>query len=407
MQRPSIFILSLTLLSSTWIAACSVRPSSRTPELAGIPSIEIILTGLDNPRGIAVGQAGELFVTEAGTGFDAVDPTQLTGKLTVFMDRNGDGDFDDEGEADRWFSHLPTYNALQYFGTRRDEVSGPADVLIHDDGRIFLSVDGGLDEIALFEISAEGRIGRNLYTRSNMNSLAFDPSQEHIYAAASMFNQLIEISLDGSVREIVTFPLLRSGQQAVPAGLAVDPCTGEVLVALFSGALLDEQTGEITPFVSGDAGVVRVDPETGAFMDEITGLTTAVDVEIDAAGNVFVVEMASDYADLLPKLFDLFDPEAPPLHGGYLRYSGRVTHYPPNGDKPRVLADGLDMPTNITLGPVLSEAEGSDGALYVSTGQGTPNRPIPGPYGPTTIVGEILRITDFLGRFPSKPAGCP
>ena len=43
------------------------------------------------------------------------------------------------------------------------------------------------------------------------------------------------------------------------------------------------------------------------------------------------------------------------------------------------------MPTNITLAP--------DGSLYVSTGQGTPNRPIPGPDGPTRIVGEVIRIT--------------
>jgi hypothetical protein len=53
-----------------------------------------------------------------------------------------------------------------------------------------------------------------------------------------------------------------------------------------------------------------------------------------------------------------------------------------------VLAEGLDTPTNITIGP--------EGDLYVSTGQGTPGRPIPGPDGPTKIVGEIVRITDFL-----------
>jgi hypothetical protein len=183
---------------------------------------------------------------------------------------------------------------------------------------------------------------------------------------------------------------LDSGQQAVPAGLALDPQTGEVLVALFSGAVVDDETGDIILFVPGDAKVVRVNPETSQFTDEITGLTTAVDVAVDGAGNVFVVEMASAFVDPFPNGFDFFDPNATPLHGGYQRYSGRVTLYPTDGGPPRVLADGLDTPSNITVGP--------DGALYISTGQGTPGRPIPGPDGPTTIVGEIVRISNYLSE---------
>ncbi len=337
---------------------------------------------------MVVGPAGALFVAEAGTGYAAVDPTQMTGKLTKFTDRNGDGDFDDAGEAERWFSHLPTYNAEHFTNSVRDEVGGPSDMLLHRDGRIYLSMDGGFDKQALVEISSEGRIGRTLADRSNMNGIAFDLDQERIYAVESSFNQLIEVTLDGQLRAIVVFPLLDSDQQAVPAGLTVDPQTGEILVALFSGAVVDDETGDVILFVPGDAKVVRVNPETGQFTDEITGLTTAVDVAMDGAGNVFVVEMASAFVEPFPSGFDLLDPDASPLHGGYQRYSGRVTLYPPDGGPPRVLADGLDTPTNITVAP--------DGALYVSTGQGTPGRPIPGPDGPTTIVGEIVRISNFL-----------
>lgn len=148
---------------------------------------------------------------------------------------------------------------------------------------------------------------------------------------------------------------------------------------------MDDETGEVIPFVPGDAKVVRVDSETGRFADEITGLTTAVDVAMDDRWNVFVVEMA--YAALLPKLFDLFDPDAPPLHSGYLRPSGRVTLYPATRAVPsRLLVEGLAVPTNVTLGP--------DSALYVSTRQGTPGRSVPGPDGPTKIVGEVVQITN-------------
>lgn len=369
------------------LTACGT-PSAKSvaPTAVNTVAVEVILSGLQNPRGVAVAPGGELFVAEAGTGRDEVDPTLMTGKFTRFVDLNGDGDFDDEAEVERWFSHLPTYNALQQFGTGRDEVNGAGDVLLHRDGRIFLSVDGGFDDIALFEISPQSTMGRNLASRSNMNGIAFDRNQQSIYAVESTLNKLIEISLAGEIREIVSFPLLASGQQAVPAGLSVDPQTGEILVALFSGAAQGEN-GNFIPFVRGDAKVVRVNPENGHITDEITGLTTAVDVVVNATGNIFVVEMASGYSELLPATYDLFDRKAPPLHGGYQRYSGRVTLYPGDGSSPRVLADGLDAPTNITLG--------QDGVLYVSTGQGTPGRPIPGPNGPTTIIGEIVRITGF------------
>ena len=379
----AVVTVGLCLSAVTGCASSSGKRDRLTP-ISSPPTIEVVLTGLDNPRGVVVGPAGELFVAEAGTGYAAVDPTQMTGKLTKYVDRNGDGDFKDTDEAERWFSHFPTYNAEHFTGAARDEVGGPSDLLLHNDGRLFLSVDGGFDKQALLEISPERRIGRTLADRSNMNGIAFSPDQRSIYAVESMVNQLIEVSLEGELREIVVFPRLDSDQQAVPAGLAVDPRTGDVLVALFSGAAVDAETKNFTLFVAGEAKVVRVNPETGQFADEITGLTTAVDVAMDSAGNIFVVEMTSAFVDPFPDGFDFFDPNAPPLHGGYQRFSGRVTLYPADGSPSRVLAQGLDTPTNITVGP--------EGTLYVSTGQGTPGRPIPGPNGPTRIVGQVIRI---------------
>ena len=381
-----VIILVLVLISS---AGCGTPLSGNAPlSAASTPIVEVILTNLENPRGIVVFENGDLLVAEAGTGLRSVDPTLWSGKLTQFSDLNQDGDFDDEAEAQPWFSHFPSYNALSTYATGGDEVGGPVDVLQHRDGRVFLSVDGGPGEIALHVISPERSIGRTLADRANMNGIAFDRDQGRLFAVESGTNTLIEISFQGEIREIVSFRPLNSGQQAVPAGLTVDPRTGEVLVALFSGRVADEETGETIPFVAGEAKIVRVDPQTGQVTDEITGLTTAVDVAIDPVGNLFVVEMASAYADILPRSYDLFDESASAVHGGYLRYSGRLTLYPASGAPPRVLVEGLDTPTNITLG--------SDGALYLSTGQGTPGRAIPGPDGLRNIVGEILKITNYL-----------
>ena len=370
------------LLCCGALAACTTPRSSDPPV-----TVTVILTGLQNPRGVALDAEGGLLVAEAGSGDDAVDVRERSGRLTRFIDRNSDGDFKDPGETEPWFEHLASYNAMNVYATGRDEVSGPSDVAVHNDGRVFLSVDGGFEEFSLWEISPSGSIGRNLSARSNMTGVGLAPNADTIFATESTLNQLIEVTLEtADRRDIVEFSTLDSGQQAVPAGLAIDPRNGDVLVALFSG-VAQADDGSFIPFVPGDAKVVRVDPRSGRVVDEITGLTTAVDVAIDGLGNVFVVEMASDHAELFDDGADLHDPDAVPRHGGYLRFSGRVIMYPADGGPPRVLAEGLDAPTNITVG--------DDDAVYVSTGQGTPGRPIPGPNGPTVIVGEVIRITGY------------
>ena len=87
---------------------------------------------------------------------------------------------------------------------------------------------------------------------------------------------------------------------------------------------------------------------------------------------------------LLNQEFNLFDPNSPPDAGGYARFTGRVTLFPADKSETQILADGLDQPTNLTY---------HDGYLYISTGQGTPNRPIWSPDdGLTRITGEIYKI---------------
>ena len=366
-------------------------------------TVEVVITDMENPRGVGIDAEGALLIAEAGYGEDADAPILMTGRLTRFLDLNGDGDFLDPGEAERWLDNLYSFNSVNKYETGRDEVSGATDVLVHEDGRVLLSLDGGIDQsggtFILFELDRRGTVLREINQYSNMTGIGFALDQRSVYATQSTHNSLIEIGLeDGDVREIVTFQDLYSGQQAVPAGLGVDPTTGDVLVALFSGVAKAEGEacrfvpdvkcdGRYLPLVPTDAKIVRVDPATGTVTDEVTGLTAAVDVAADSEGNVFAVEMAADYAQLFHLGVDLFLADLPALHGGYIRFSGRVTMYPADGGDPRVLAEGLDQPTNVTVAP--------DGALYVSTGQGTPGRPIPGPQGTTEIVGEVLRITGY------------
>lgn len=376
---------------------------SETPDTATAPADTVtsrsdsatrVATGLQNPRGIAVLPDGRLLVVEAGNGLDTDDPTLETGRVSVFNDLNNDGDYDDAGEIAPFVSEIPSYNTLTLFGTGQDEVGGAGDIVRLDDGRVFFTrddpsagyaADGQTRGINVVEVSPDLEVGGNLVFRdATLNAVAFDPNIETFYVAESGGNRVIAVTSDGSIRTLANFTELGHGQQAVPAGLAVDPNTGDVLVALFSGQIGD-YFGSVLSFMPGAAKVVRVDPTSGAVVDAIVGLTTAVDVAVDAEGNMFVVELTSIWPSArLPREFDLFDPDGAPDPGGYRRFSGSVTLYPADGGEPTRLVTGLDQPTNITY---------AAGELYVSVGQGTPGRAIIGPGGPTEIVGEIYRIS--------------
>lgn len=344
-----------------------------------------IATGLDNPRGIAALPDGRLLVVEAGTGYNTGDPLQYTGKLSLFDDLNHDGDYDDEGEITRIFSHLFTYNTLTEFNTGHDEVGGAADIVLLADGSAYMTQDKAFDGNSIVQLTPDFRAVGDLATsNATINALAYDPDRQLLYAVESGLNRLSSVTLEGEKSTIVDFPLLAHDQQAVPSGMAFDPRTGDVLVTLFSGQVIDYY-GTLLSLMPGDSKIVRVNPTTGTVTDEITGLTTAVDVALDDAGNRYVAELTTRWPPApMSRDFDLFNPTAPPDDGGYARFSGRVTRYPADGSAPVILADGLDLPTNLTW---------HEGTLYVSVGQGTPGRPIIGPQGVTHITGEIYRIT--------------
>ena len=339
---------------------------------------------------------GRLVVVEAGNGIDTEDSALETGRVSFFEDLNGDGDYNDAGEIEPIFTQIPSYNTLTAFGTGHDEVGGTGDIVLLGDGRMFITrddpsvgyaADGSPRGINVVEVSVALELDGNLVARNaTLNALAFDTRAEIFYVVESGANRVIAVTMDGIVRNLAAFPTLPSGQQAVPSGIAIDPISGDLLVVLFSGQIGDD-AGGVLSFIPGDSKIVRVDPVTGDQVDAITGLTTAVDVALDEAGNVFVVQLTSGSPPPpMARDFDLFDPDAEPHAGGYDRFAGSVTLYPVDGGDPVVLVTGLDSPTNITY---------HDGALYVSTGQGTPGRPIDGPAGQTRIVGEIYRITNL------------
>jgi DNA-binding beta-propeller fold protein YncE len=376
-----------------------IIPLCGAPAQAQAVTITRIASDLNNPRGVTVLPDGRLLVVEAGLGADEPGAAQGSGQISLFEDVNGDGTFDNPGERSPLLTGMPSYNSLKSILTGHDEVFGLAGIARLDDGRVFFTKDdpfafpsrnrgeeGYYGDVGIFELLPDGGISALVNRTATLNALVYDPGRARFYVTESGFNRIMSLTLDGEVEIVGEFGLLAHHQQAVPAGIALDTRSGHLLVALFSG-FVHNYYGTSISFMPGDAKIVRLDPDSGVVSDAITGLTTAIDVAADLAGNIFVAELTTAWPTaLMPYEFDLRDPSAPPDPGGYARYSGRVSLYPADGSPPVILADALDTPTNLTY---------HDGRLYVSAGLGTPGRAIHTPHGIRRIEGVLYLIEGF------------
>jgi hypothetical protein len=364
-------------------------------------SVVAIAHDLNNPRGVAVLSDNSLIVVEAGTGRDRPIAVERSGRILHLQDQNQDGDYDDDGEHSILLEQQASYNSLPLFGTYHDEVFGLGDiVLLPDERRLFFTKDDPFvkraanmpadmeiyeGDTGIYEL--RGAQAQQLLKRAaTINALVFDPQRQLFFAVESGYNQLMSTDLEGEAQALIAFPTLAHLQQPVPAGIAYDPQTGDILVALFSG-FVHNYFGSDLSYMPGDARIMRFDPDTRSLSDAITGLTTAIDVAIDEQGNIFVVELTTEWPPaLMPLEFDLYNPDSPPDPGGYGRFSGRVSMYPANGAAAIILAEGLDTPTHITY---------AEGRLYVSSGLGTPGRQVYGAESIHSIEGIIYLITGF------------
>ena len=392
MFKPLVFVV----LAVLWVMPTAITTSAQQPV-----TVTSVARGLNNPRGAAALPDGSLLVAETGLGTDEPGAaTSTSGQISQLTDANNDGDYNDVGERAALLTGFPSYNSLDTIFTGHDEPFGLSDVLVLDDGRVFFNKDDpyfrtsrntGDDlffgDTGLFQMNDERTdAAMFLKTAATVNSVAYDPARNVFYITESGFNRVTAVTPNAETTTLAEFPLLANGQQAVPSGVAVDPASGAVYAALFSGFIYDYY-GTLLSYVPGDSKIVRIDAETGTLADAVTGLTTCIDVATDPDGNLYFVELAVAWPlALTPFDFDLTDPTQLPDPGGYARYTGRVSVLRAESGAVDVLADGIDTPTNITY---------ANGALYVSRGLGTPGRKIWTPQGIEALEGEILKISGF------------
>ncbi len=347
---------------------------SHSTSLSPVPFVN----ELNNPRGVLTFGKDQWIIIEAGTGKKLGG--KHSGKISLGRDINRDGLLS-AIEKSVLVDDLISYNIMEVFNPGRDEVVGPGDGVLLDQRRLIYTRDSGRESTEIVQLDLVDLSEVVLVERPGViNSILLSADQQTLFLAESTLNQIGAYHFESGYEEILLFDVLDHQQQAVPTGIALD-VNGNLLVTLFSGQLW-AYYGETISFIPGDAKLAYVNLADRTFEYLLEGLTTAIDVVTDADDNVYFLEMTTAWpTNLISREFDLYNPNSPPDPGGYVRYSGRLSMMRSGSREVLILAENLDLPTNLSI---------HDDQLYISSGQGTPGRNVWTHQGVVPIEGKIF-----------------
>ena len=344
----------------TTVAVTSLVALTTTTQLVAVTNT-LIMSGLNSPRGLALGPDGGIYVAEAGaggTGRCIVAPTNetrcfgRTGAISRFLN----------GVQQRFVTGLPSH-ALP----SGDAGQGPNDVAFQGSS-MFVVIGFGFDPSStaqrdygrgaemfgkLLQISATGQITEagdvSAYERdvnpaggpvdSNPFGLLALPTVRLVADAGA--NALVTVIPSGLVNTVATFPSRPNRTtDSVPTAVAVGP-DGAYYVGELSGV----------PFATGAANVYRVVPrqEPQVFR---SGFTTVTDIDFGPDGSLYVIEHSTGPA--------------------FFAMPGDLVKITPDGQR-TVLVSNLNRPTSVLVA--------SDGTVYYT------NR------GITAGAGEVWKWT--------------
>jgi hypothetical protein len=342
------------------LMALAIASTLPAPVLAQAPPL-IIASGLDNPRGLAFGPDGALYVVEAGRGGNSslclpeagappTTPPRCYGPTGAVTRISG------VGVQERVVTGLPSLAGPS------GQATGPHDIQF-DSGNAFITIGFGGNPSARAPFVAAG-IGLGTLVKvlpngqwsyvldlsiyeatANPDGGAIDTNpygllvrpDRGVFTDAGA-NALLRIDPNGTISTLAVFPdrmVPGSGgtlvpMQAVPTSVTLAP-DGNYYV------------GELTgfPFPVGAAQVYRVPPQGGTPVVAATGFTNIIDVAVDANGVGYVIEHDAD---------GLNGAVGPGQTGRLIRVTRDGTR--------TVLSNTLIRPGGVALGP--------DGAIYVS-----------------------------------------
>ena len=347
----------IALVTALLLAVCLFTPTAARQ--GTMPTNVRIMSGLNNPRGLALGPNGAVYVAEAGAGgagpcvFNTVtNETRcfgLTGAISRFVN----------GRQERFVTGLPSHSL-----PGGDAAAGPNDVSFQGTGDMFVAMGLGFAPVdrrlfgsapfgKLLQISSDGQIREagdvSAYERDvNPAGGPFDSNPYGVLALPSVrlvadagANAVVSVTASGLVNTVAVFPSRPSrATDSVPTAIAVGP-DGAYYVSELSGV----------PFAAGAANVYRVVPgQAGqAFR---SGFTTVTDIDFGPDGSLYVVEHSTG-----PQFFAL---------------PGDIVRVRPDGTR-TVLVANLNRPTSLVVD--------STGSIYYTNG------------GITAGAGEVWKYT--------------
>jgi sugar lactone lactonase YvrE len=357
-----------------------LQPINFAPvEIEPVPQpVEVIASGLENPRGLAFGPDGSLYVVEAGVAGDEcveVPEPPAFGDPILCFGATGAITKIAEGSQERIVTGLPSHRT-------GGQITGAQDIAVGDDGRIVFTTGYAQDPAYRDELTTIAVMMGRLYAAhpsgtlepiadlaayelaNNPETAGGDHSNPFGVAIVadgyvvvdSAGNDLLHVASDGTVSTLAIFPPQTvDGPNGTPAEMASVPTS--VALGPDGAYYVGEFTG--FPFTPGAARIWRVvpgeQPEVFA-----TGFTAVIDLAFDAEGRLYVLEAVQNGLGAI----DPADPAS--LAGALIRVD-------PDGSRTAIDGAPLIFPTSVAIGP--------DGALYV-----TNNGIVPGQ-------GEVVRIT--------------
>lgn len=290
--------------------------------------IDVVATGLDNPRHVAVGKRDAVYVAESGRGgdhatatscFDSAEGPSCTGATGAVtrVDRHGQerivtglASFAPEGGGNAIGPHGIFVRRNKVYVTNGGPTAplrgDPPDVVLRDPtlvaedpvsslyGKLLrIHRHGDVEEIAdlwAFERdnNPDAELGNPLVDSNAVDVLALG---RRFLVTDAGGNSLLEVTRDGEVRVVHVFPNVDTPgpggavipMQAVPTGVVKGP-DGAYYVSQLTGF----------PFPVGGASVFRVDPHTGEATTYATGFTNIIDLDFDDEGTLHVLVHDSD-----------------------------------------------------------------------------------------------------------------